>query len=53
VTWKIEGIGWNGEKLLKEGLENKTLEIIELPEGKKPLEEYNLYDFEVIGGMKN
>jgi hypothetical protein len=31
-------IGWNGEKLLKEEQGNKTWEIMELPEERKPLD---------------
>jgi hypothetical protein len=59
---KVEVTGWSGEKLLKEGLWNKACEIIDLPEGRKPLEckwvftvrkNKNLYDLKVTGGMKN
>jgi hypothetical protein len=61
VKWKVEVTGRIGEKLLKE-LGNKDWEITDLPEGRKPLDckwvftlkrNTNLYDLEVIGGMKN
>jgi hypothetical protein len=38
IIGKIEVIGWNGEKRLTEEVGNKTFEIIELPEGRKPFD---------------